>query len=1394
MSEQIYTWKRFWCARGGTFSLSDGGFLVDPDTNTGAIVNQGLVSTEAVLEHPCAILLGEPGIGKTHCIDEMQEIQTNTIANGSDQILAFNLRSFGNEDRFVRNVFSNSRVEAWASGDHLLHLFLDSFDECLLRIDTLASLLCDELAKLPTERMRLRIACRTAEWPSALESFLIKRYGENNLKALELVPLRRVDVEQSVAINGFDPRRFFGDVAALHLEPLAIKPVTLQFLLNVYKKESRFPSDQNQLYLDGCRILCEETSAMRKDAELTADQRLALAMRIAAVTILSNRYAVWTDLDLGEVPAEDVTVRELSGGFERVGSDEVPATEVAVKELLGTALFSSRGVGRMGWAHQTYAEFLAATYLTNRLSLNQIQSLILNSEDLEHKVVPQLAETAAWIANLNPFVFDEIISNDPEILLRSAVSRTLRGNREKLVSSLLQMSEEDKLIPFDLAIHSDLGGLGHPALAAQLRPYLVDRTKHENARHLALHIAKACRVVTLSGECASIALDTTETLSLRINAASTVERIGDADSRKRLKPLATGDHEMDPEDELKGYALNALWPDFLTADELFADLTPRNPSFYGGYARFIVGTLPKEIRDADLPAGLRWIEERASGGTAEPEFAELDDAILSLAFENLDNAELADRMAKIVLARFTVLHQVFSGPRSESLDFRNKVAGDTAKRRMLMLRVMAQMQNPDKDPFYLVFCDPPLAVREDFYWLLDVLRKCTNEDIKRLVANTIARIWDWRVQGQLDAILVACTTELVMADVFSWLITPIQLGSEQAEYLKARYKKETELEIRAKTKPLVDPPPATRIRMLLERSESGEPDAWWMLCSELTLEPTSAHYGDTFEPDVTTLPGWAAADISTQSRIMDAAKRFVSEREPQSSDKWLGTGTYNLRDLAGYKALYLLCKELRGFFDTVDEVVWKKWASVVLGYPRHFGEKTVASEVIKSAYKNAPHEILSALSVLVDHELKQTHSITILEVLKPCWDNAIASVVRQKLTQPRLETSSFGALLYVLLSQSDQEARVYGESFLTVASIANPDTRDRAAAAAKTLIMLADDAGWTKVWPLFEHDTGFGSDVIESVSFPPDPRVNFLAKLRDLDLANLYVWLVRQYPYNNGDRGPAGFVSPMHTVRMLRDGALTVLKQRGTQESVGALVYIVTELPQYSWLKFHLIEARNIARTRTWTPPTPADIVRLARQSDLRLIQNGTELLNVIVESLDRLQAKLHAEVPAVQFLWNKVANKVFRPCDENALSDYVKLHLDDDLQKRGVVINREVRIHRGERTDIHVDAVTKSAGDDIYDVITVIIEVKGSWNPELDTAMETQLVGQYLRDNRCEHGLYLVGWFSSDQWDEADNRRKQNPKISIDEARKKFDKQATEVSTGGVVRAYVLDVHLESH
>jgi len=97
-----------------------------------------------------------------------------------------------------------------------------------------------------------------------------------------------------------------------------------------------------------------------------------------------------------------------------------------------------------------------------------------------------------------------------------------------------------------------------------------------------------------------------------------------------------------------------------------------------------------------------------------------------------------------------------------------------------------------------------------------------------------------------------------------------------------------------------------------------------------------------------------------------------------------------------------------------------------------------------------------------------------------------------------------------------------------------------------------------------------------------------------------------------------------------------------------------------------------------------------------------------------------------------------------------------------------------------------------MIDSIVAIIEVKGCWNSELDNAMETQLVNQYLKNNRCQNGLYLVGWFNCEQWDSSDYRKKQPPNLTKDEVQKQFDAQANELSQHDtLIKAFVINTAL---
>jgi hypothetical protein len=305
-----------------------------------------------------------------------------------------------------------------------------------------------------------------------------------------------------------------------------------------------------------------------------------------------------------------------------------------------------------------------------------------------------------------------------------------------------------------------------------------------------------------------------------------------------------------------------------------------------------------------------------------------------------------------------------------------------------------------------------------------------------------------------------------------------------------------------------------------------------------------------------------------------------------------------------------------------------------------------------------------------------------------------------------------------------------------------------------------------------------------------------MGNLSEAELGELYLWMVESYPLT--DRKPGfGAMGPGDTAAMFRDGLLESLKKRGTFAACDAIRGVMGKLPQYGWMQFYLEEAEGLARANTWSPISIPEFLALASDRDKRFVDSGSQLIETVMESLDRLHLNLHGELPAVRDIWNTHREEL-SPKDEEEVADYIVRHLRADLRGRGIIVNREVQIRKGigsgtgQRTDIHVDAVAREEGNGNSDQICAIVELKGNWNAELSSAMETQLRDRYLKDNRCGNGLYVVAWFSCTKWSDADSRKKHLSPMSLPDARDYFSQQATDLSQGGFwIRSYVLDASL---
>jgi hypothetical protein len=479
------------------------------------------------------------------------------------------------------------------------------------------------------------------------------------------------------------------------------------------------------------------------------------------------------------------------------------------------------------------------------------------------------------------------------------------------------------------------------------------------------------------------------------------------------------------------------------------------------------------------------------------------------------------------------------------------------------------------------------------------------------------------------------------------------------------------------------------------------------------------------------------------------------------------------------------------FISAISMGVWERWAPIILAYPSSAlgGKEQLHLDLVKLAYTSSPEAIIQTLIVLIDAQNRDHGDLFITRKMEECWSVDCVSALAAKLTDQNLGPKCVAQLLSDLIGRDILEARLFAEGLLSSPIASSGDLREKSVAAARVLLTKAKDAGWSVIWPIFQQDPVFGKEVVSAID-PYRGEDPTWCSLKEDHLADLFIWLARHFSHSTDPSlGGAHWVGPNDRARGLRDGVLNVLKLKGTFDACEALRRVRRELPQLDWLKWVQADAELQARRESWIPPQPRHLVSIFRDHEKRLVQSGEHLLQVIQESLERLEPILHGETPSVQFLWIPTRRGKSKPRDESDLSDFLKLHLEEDLKARGVIVNREVQIHKKEKTDIHVDTFVRSIDGQLIECVSVIIEVKGSWHQELDTAMQTQLKEQYLTNNHCQHGLYLVGWFNCDQWDEEDYRKARAPMLKLEEAKDRFAIQARNLSLDGVhIKAFILN------
>lgn len=1387
-SNPTIPWQRFWCRLGSTIDCGqDGrGFLSDPESEFGSHQNPNLRTLNSLVPAIGPLILcGEPGIGKTSELAQLHR-ELNADQSPNPSILRLNARQHvGDMAELREHTVKTDRWRQWRQGNHVLTFMLDAVDEGRVRIPALVSQMAGMLENEPIERLRLILTCRSAEWPHEMGRQLLALWNladAEHKPLYELCPLRRIDVEQAAEIHGLPTSAFMSALWEKQIVGMATRPVTLLFLLDEFRANNAFPATRQQLYERGVRKLCSEIdphrieilrSLRKTESVVTLDQRVMAAQYIAATTLCSGCFSISLE--------DKVTPQPVEGCFpvSACSSEHGQPSLLALEEAVESALFTSVGERLHGFAHLTFAECLAAQAL-GRLPLRQVRSLLLQSDETGEHVIPQLGELAAWAACCNKDFCRHLLRVDPVDLLRCDAALLPDDLKSSLIDAILEGADSGKILD-DYTHYTFFHTLRHPSIFTQLTPWIGEKNRSADARSIAIEIAERCQISELSDILWKVVRDDSD--PARENAAEALCMVLPDHRVPELVVLIQNAPETDPDQSILAWSLGRLIPSHWRIRDALPYLLPRrNDSFFGSYHALLEHKLPSMLEEQDVVPVLQWIKADPRCLDSLSSRQKLAKRAVHAAIFRLNEPDVAEALCSLWLSLVDKYHvDNLAGQE----DIQKMLLENVELKRQLITLLLNNLGDANSARRYMLLGHTRLLNEpEDLDWLLEEISLVDPEN-RRAWANIIQSMcWDDRLLvPNWDKFLSRVERVPELAERFEWL-RAWDLDAPEARKAKADWLRNKWRDAKWEKKIKDRKHDATPYRVeALSRIRSGDSDGWYALWHVLHwgLEDQQAKH--LWCIAVEQFPGWKLLNAEERALATRGAYLFLSQRVEESKT-W---GRNSKAAMAGACAVWLLREELAKN-KSLRELVSQAWTRMCANI-RTDSDKDALS-LFALVYKIAPDQTLNALRESLEENRTSHRHLFAVRHAKECWDQRLSDFMAEYLRAIR-DPSAIRSGIEEWTAFDSNSAAAFACSWLDAAKPHDECYPISLRNALVSALMLQAEAVFDDVFPLLRHDKELALSVwCEVLSDYGLRKRAWHHGMSELQLGAVYEHLTQVLPKESVASEDGTFSNEDEAVRG-RANLLGVIAAKGTLAACNELARLAQLFPQKRGIAWNYHAALNNKRRNAWSRPGPEEVSIMLKNAKSRLVQSEQDLVELVLESLERFQQRLtNRMLPAVDELWkwNGASNQRtdFTPKDEEALSGSIARWLFEDIgPESGVVVNCEVQPKRGSRTDIQVEAVAKVPGSD-FERLTVVIEVKGCWHPDVRVGMHTQLVDGYLKDLGLRTGIYVVGWFVCDRWEKPLNHLKlaslQEARAWLDTEVARYDGRQNQESVKGVV------------
>ena len=1082
---------------------------------------------------PCLILLGEPGMGKSRFVEREEQRLSSYLKNSADESILQKLDGSGSLDEVWRRLFGTDKYRNWKTGVHRLALFVDSVDQAGISAEHVVTAIANEFADADVSRLQLRLVCRDHDWSQTLADMLghvWRGYDDTvgNVRVYQLAPLGLEDIGLAAAANRSgikDPEQFLKEIEDADALPLATVPITLEMLL---KETGYLTSSRVELYEHGLKRLLRGSEATSDLTYSELERRFEIASRIAATMMLSRKHSIKVELD--DVP-DTSSALAVSDLVSEVANEN---DEGLIRATLDTALF--HGTSERTWAHQSFAEYLAAHCLSDkRITVEEILAKTLAPDE---KFASDLRDTLRWLIEMRTDVLGEVIKRQPMLVLTTDLSHLNDGEFRKLFEAILSL--EDPYVYSHETWNLRNFRAGHASAKSVLIPYLADTSRSQYLRLFVLRLVECLDIREIDDVLVRLALDKTEDQVLRQLAARRLGDVGSVEAKLRLKPYIFGRVD-DPEDDLKGYALHALWPDHLTADELFNALSPpKKENYWGSYKAFLVAdSIIDKLRAVDLPVALKWVAAQPRQHEAPYSLRDLPGKIMRKAWENIHVPSVMDAFAQTAVIRMSRFDGIFNEPpysysNSQALDeIHQDFKAKTSKRRKLVLKCLEFMPLKDVRSFRLIHRWPPFVVAGDLDWLLGLLDSEADEVLRDQLAQLVAGLFPNLVaQGNtiseryrdIDKVYKASARHPGLKKRTKQFFY-VELDDPSAVSARKHHRTMKEIEENRKRQ-LAEVRPMAQLRYALDRVEAGDVLHLQSVIYALSHCPDGrSDSWNYYKPDLTDFPLWNSCDKETQESIVKAALSFVVDLDviaPDSDENWYETSSVSSIELSGYLAIFLLRKANPSALDEVSANWWKRWSKVVVWYPNalspddgrsdyHRKTRALQKDILQTLYQYAPSVTLNNFRNLIVADDKRSSIVgQTLEKLDYLWNPAFETMLLEFLRASSLSPQGQRSILDFLLAKDSAEALRVAEAGIK-SGYSNQNEKDVLVEFAASLMTSKSEFNWTVVWELIQNDDDIGRVIVENVAEEDWHAEKFVSKLSAPELVDLFIWLEERY-------------------------------------------------------------------------------------------------------------------------------------------------------------------------------------------------------------------------------------------------------------------------------------------